>query len=133
VKPPMPSFRVHSLPQAIAALTAADEAGVAVTLWSPARALGPGYILAMLQAARAAIPAARALAVQDCGDAPGLALGALRMGAEAVCVDASPETLDKLADIAARHGARLMPREDACDLSPAFDPLAAARRFLGLA
>ena len=45
----------------------------------------------------------------DCGDAPGLALEALRDGAEAVRLRGAPEVLAKVADIAEQYGAQLFP------------------------
>jgi len=129
------TFIVHNLAHAIAALTAAAEADAPVTLLSPpeaAKSLGVGMFLAIIAAARAALPEAKSEAVLDCGDAPGLALGALRAGAEAVTLRASPETRAKVADIAGQTGARLIEPEEAFDLLPAHDPLASARRFLGL-
>ena len=130
----MPAFIVHDLPQAIAALTAAADSGHAIALWSPpeaARSLGAGYFLAMIAAARQVVPAARSTAVLDCGEAPGLAMAALRGGAEAVHVAAALPVLANLAAIAGQQGARLEPeRLAAFDLGGPADPLERARAYL---
>lgn len=131
----MPAFIVHTLSQTVAALTAAAEAGCTVTLASPPGAvhsLGTGYFLAMVAAARATVPAARSRALLDCGAAPGLALAALRAGVEAVRVEAAPEVLAKLAEIANRSGAKLVDHwpERILDLGATTNPIAEARTFL---
>ncbi len=46
-------------------------------------------------------------AVFDCGEDPGLALGALRHGLKVIRLDAAPETREKITDIARQSGARL--------------------------
>jgi hypothetical protein len=127
-----PAFIVHHLDHAVAALTAAAEADDAVTLVSPPAAvysLGVGYFLAMIAAARDAVPKARATAILDCGDAAGLAVAALRGGADAVHLEASDEVLDRVADMARELGgelARHLP-DATVDLGTAGDPAAAAR------
>lgn len=134
----MPRFIIHDLVQAVAALRAAAEADIAVTLESApgaARYLGAPYFLAMIEAARAEVPEARCDAVLDCADVPGLALDALRRGAGRVRLSAPPELFARVADIAAQSGATLEtapPGEPALDLGRGHDPLGAARRFLGL-
>jgi hypothetical protein len=104
---------VHDLANALAALAAADELGVAVTLTSApgaANYLGPGYFSAMIEAARESHPDAIFEAVLDCGEAPGLALAALRQGIAAVRLRAPRKTLAKVAEIATAHGALLNPK-----------------------
>ncbi len=111
ILPGMRSVIVHSLPQALAAVTVAAELGRPILLWSPpwgAQSLGIGYFLAMVAAARRAVPAAEADGVIDCGDAPGLALAAMRAGARAVRVTAPADALAGLADIAEQAGVSLM-------------------------
>jgi hypothetical protein len=46
-------------------------------------------------------------AVFDCGDDPGLALGALRDGLKVIRLSVSGDALNRIADIAAETGARL--------------------------
>jgi hypothetical protein len=131
----MPRFIVHTLAQAKAALTAAAETGIAITLESPpdaVRSLGADYFLALVAAARSAMPTADNTAVLDCGRAPGSALAALRAGAEAVRLDAKSDVMARVADIAAQLGARVEsePAAAALDLNETPDPLAAARAFI---
>ncbi len=131
----MPHIIVHTLAETCAALQAAAEAEVFVTVQSPpnaVRSLGIGYFQAMLDAARRQVPAARSLGVLDCGPAPGLAVAALKAGIEAVRVTAEPAVLDKLAEIATQSGARLFrdPPDAVLDLQDHPSPLAAARGFL---
>lgn len=127
----MPHVIVHTLEETCAALEATAETGRSLTLFSPPGAvysIGIGYFLAMIEAARRRTPAARSLAVLDCGAAPGLALAALRAGAEAVLLTGAPAVLDKVADIATQLGSTLL-REmpvDTLDLRGHPDPQAAA-------
>jgi len=133
--PAMPHVIVHTLGETCAALEAAAETGLPLTLYSPPDAvhsIGIGYFLAMIEAARRQTPATQSLAVLDCGAAPGLALAALRAGAEAVHLTGSPLVLDKVSDIAAQCGASLL-REmpvGTLDLRGHPDPRAAASAFL---
>jgi predicted nicotinamide N-methyase len=94
--------------------------------------MGAGYFLAMVDIARRQTPAAHALAVLDCGSAPGLALAALKAGAQAVQLDAATAVLDKIADIAAQLGASLLRNRptDILDLRNHPNPLAATSAFL---
>ena len=100
----VPIHRIQSLPQAIAALTAAAARGEEALLLSApqaVRSLGAGGFLALIQAARAEVPQAHCLAVLDCGSAPGLAMAAMRLGL-AVRVEAPLQTLDKLRQMGGR-------------------------------
>lgn len=136
----MPRLVVHSLPQAVAALAAAAEADVPVSLESPpegARSLGAPLFLAIAAAAADRVPAAVFDAVLDCGEAPGLALAALRSGARNLRIASvgagSAEAVARLSEIAAACGAQVLkaqPAEEALDLDGRDDPLAAARDFL---
>lgn len=132
----MTTFIVHSLSQAILALTAARDAGVPVTLRSPsegAQSMGPLFFRALAEAALDRVPGAQATAMLDCGDAPGLALAALRSGIKAVRVDVLDSTLAKLRDIAAQMNAKIYaPGEDGAilDLATCPDMKASAARFL---
>jgi hypothetical protein len=132
---PPPPIVVHDLDQARAALAAAAALGRPVILRSAPDAaayLGAGAFRAIVAAAQAAVPQAAVTAVLDCGDAPGLALGALRIGIPAVRLRAAPGVLARVADIAAQYGARLDSDDrPALDLKDAADPEAACRRWLG--
>ena len=127
---------IHSLAQAQAALAAAAELGVPVTLESAPAAggyAGPGWWRALIDAARAAHPAADVSTVLDCGEEPGTALAALRAGVPRIRFTGAAETRERLAAIAERRGAAVegaAAEEKVLDLLEARDPLAAARRFL---
>ena len=131
----MSTVVVHDLAQACAALAAAAEAGVTVTLRSApgaAGSLGAPLFLAMIAAARSAVPAAPAPAVVvDCGDAAGHAMAALRAGAPAVRVRLTEPAHSRVAQLAARYGATMDtavgPVLDLCDRR---DSLAACREWL---
>jgi fructose/tagatose bisphosphate aldolase len=120
---------VHSLEDAKAAVAAAAELGLPVTLRSAPGAqayLGAQVFRDVIAEAAAAHPATGVTAVFDCGKDPGLALGALRHGLKVVRLDASPETRGKIADIARQSGARLEQTDPtdplALDLLEADDP-----------
>jgi hypothetical protein len=106
----MPVTIVGNLPEAISALKIAASQETPVTLRSPpfaSASLGAAGFLAIVKAAREAVPGVPSEAILDCGDAPGHALGALRLGAEAVSITAPDDVLAKLAEIAAQTGARI--------------------------
>jgi SAM-dependent methyltransferase len=126
---------VHSLDQARAALAAAAEKQIPITLLSPegaAGALGPAGFAALIAAARASHPEVRATAILDCGDATGFALAALRHGGvDAIRIEASREVRDKLRDIAVQSGADLDETDwERLDLLDVADPAAACRNWL---
>lgn len=109
--PDGPVIVVHTAAQATAVLAAAARAGRTVVLASPpdaAASMGPAMFRAVVEAARAAVPRARSLAVLDCGARPGDAMAALREGCEAVCFRGEAEIAAKLADMAEQSGARLL-------------------------
>ena len=102
---------VRDLPEAKAALAAAR--GTAVTLLSPedfAAAGGALYFRAIIEAAARAVPAARFEAVLDCGNEPGRALAALRMGFKAVVLGGRAGARRRVAAIAAKMGATVISR-----------------------
>ncbi len=137
VVPRVPHVIVHSLAQAEAALRAASDLAIPIVLESPrdaARAWGAPYFLAMIAAARAAVPDAQAEAILDCGAAPGLALEALRCGVKTVRLRDAEDVVARVADIAAQVGARLEPGPypvAMLDLDGARDAYEAARRYIG--
>ena len=122
---------IHGLAHAAAALAAAAELGVKVTLLSAPGAagyVGPGWFRAVIEQARAVYPDADVTAVLDCGDMPGHALAALRDGVAAIRF--SGDTADKIADIAAQYGALVIAeRPEALDLAE----VERSRRDLGRA
>jgi len=123
-----PVIVVHTQAQAVAALAAAARAGRPVVLASPpgaAAAMGAGLFGAIVAAARAAHPEARSLAVLDCGDRAGDAMGALREGIEAVCFRGAADVAAKLAEMAAGSGARVVAElAVSLDLAGSADPQA---------
>lgn len=130
---PDPVFVVHTLAHAVAALEAAAAAERAVILVSAPDAgiyAGPGWLKALVDAARAAVPAARLTAILDCGDDAGAAQGALRAGIEAVVYTGRSDVADRLAAIAVDKGACLLTARPAValDLGRRFFADAAALR-----
>jgi len=128
---------VHSLENARAAVAAAAELGLPVTLRSAPGAaayLGAQVFRDLIAEAAAAHPATEVTAVFDCGKDPGLALGALRRGLKVIRLDAPPDTLGKVADIARQTGARLDQTDPAdppgLDLLEAGDAEARVRTWL---
>ena len=135
--PPLPPAIVfHNLAQAEAALRAAGELGLPVTLLSAFAAAGyagPGWFRAVMEQARAAHPDVEVMAVLDCGEFSGLALGALRDGVTAIRF--SGNTLAKIADIAGQYGAAVIAeRPQALDLAvierKGWDMVRASREWL---
>ncbi|MCH7936076.1 MAG: class II fructose-bisphosphate aldolase [Proteobacteria bacterium] len=131
---------VHSLEDAEAALAAAADLGVPVTLRSApgaARYLGATVFRDMISEAAKPYSGLSVTAVFDCGSDPGLALGALRHGLKAIRVDIAADVLGKITDIAAQSGARVEFDDEqegagktALDLLDLDDPEAAVRTWL---
>lgn len=109
---------VHSAAEARAALAAAGPAGV-VLLSAPGAAawLGPAVFLHLVAQAAAAHPAVPHRAVLDCGDAPGLALAAIRAGLPALVLDPALPAFAAVAAAGAEAGALVLPARPA----PALD------------
>ena len=122
--------------QARAALAAAIELGVPVTLESAPGAggyAGPGWWTALVAAARAEHPNADMTAVLDCGEEPGAVLAALRAGVPRIRFTGAAQTRARLAAIATQLGAAVdgaADEEEVLDLLEARDPLILSRRFL---
>lgn len=68
--------------------------------WATLRSAGIGYAMAATAKARADHPGAVCLCVLDAGEDAGLALSALRSGADKVRFSGAPELAEKLAQIA---------------------------------
>lgn len=120
-----PVIIIHSLVHAVAALSAAAEAGRPVTLASAPDAgiyAGPGWFRELIATARGAVPAAQCTAILDCGDDAGAVQVAIRTGIEAIVFIGRADVADRLADIAGQRGARLLTKrpEPALDLGDAF-------------
>jgi hypothetical protein len=106
-----PVIIVHSRAQAVAAVSAAAEAGSAIVLLSPPDAgiyAGPGWFREVMHAAREAVPEARFTAILDCGEDAGAAMAAMRAGLQTVVFTGPAELATRLADIAAQAGAQLL-------------------------
>ncbi len=131
-----PAIVFHSLAQAQAALAAAGELDLPVTLLSAPSAAGyagPGWFRSVVEQACAAHPDTQVTAVLDCGDYSGLALAALREGVTAIRF--SGDTADKIADIAGQYGAQVIAgRPEALDLAvierKGWDTVRACREWL---
>jgi len=125
---------VHERAHAEAALAAAEELARPVVLLSPPGAaafMGAAYFQAMIARAMSDHPGARVLAVLDCGERAGEAMGALRQGIEAVCFRGPAAVAGKLRDIARQQGAAVIEtRPDALDLAGVDDARGACRNWL---
>jgi hypothetical protein len=125
---------VHDLAHVRAALAAAAELGTSAVLASAPDAaayLGSGAFKAMIDLGRREYRQVPVTAILDCGDAPGLALGALRIGIQAIRLRAAPDVLARVADIAGQLGAVLYTDDrPALDLARERDPEVACRRWL---
>jgi hypothetical protein len=114
-----PVIIIHSLPHAVAALTAAAEAGRRVVLAGAADAgvyAGPSWFREVLRAAHEAVPMAQFDAFLDCGDDAGATLAAIRAGLQAIVFTGRDDVAARLADIAAQAGARLVTERPAATL-----------------
>ena len=120
----------HHLDHARAALDAAGQVGVALTLQSaPGAAVygGVSYLKAIL------VRAGAQQAIIDCGENEGAAMAALRSGWKRVIFSGRADVFDKLADMAGQQGASVLqpdPDGEVLDLLDLPDPAAACRRFL---
>jgi acyl-CoA reductase-like NAD-dependent aldehyde dehydrogenase len=104
-------FVVHTLAHAVAALIAGAAAGAAIVLLSaPCAGLssGAGWFGALIAAAREAIPGARCTALLDCGDDAGAAQAALRSDIDGIVFAGRVDVAERLAQIAAQRGVRLL-------------------------
>ena len=101
-KPP-PAFPVENLSDALRALHGNASSAEPVHLlfsWASLRSAGIGHAMAIVAKARAAYPRIACLCVLDAGDDAGLALSALKAGADKVRFSGAPQLARKLAQIA---------------------------------
>jgi delta 1-pyrroline-5-carboxylate dehydrogenase len=106
-----PVIVVHSLGQAVAALTAAAKCDGPLVLASASGAgsyVGPGWFGELVSVAREAVPGAHFSALLDCGDDVGAALAAIRSEIEGVVFIGRTDVARRLADIARQHGVQLL-------------------------
>jgi hypothetical protein len=125
-----PAIVIHSLEQAIAALTAATRARRLIVLVSEPDAggyVGPGWFGALVAAAREAVPDARFSALLDCSESVGAALAAIRAEVEGVIFTGRADVARRLADIAAQHGVRFETERPVAALDLEDDFFASAR------
>jgi hypothetical protein len=129
------SIIVHGIAHARAAAAAAAALGVPVRIRSAPGAAaygGAGWFLEMIDIVRAEYPRARIEASLDCADAPGHAMAALRRGAEMIRFRGARATNQKIAALAAAHGASLDTARGApLDLMANGDPERACNEWLG--
>ena len=125
---------VRSLADAEAAAAAAAELQVPVTLLSCENAtgtVGPLWFLALVEQTRSAYPQAQISAVLDCGDQPGSATAALRLGFRRIRFAGRGRAAEAVAAIAAEFGAELLARRpEALELTDSPDPRRAAEAWL---
>ncbi len=130
-----PVIVFHTLDHARAAVPAAIEANVPVTLRSAPDAAayaGAGYLKAIADAATKDYPKARVTWVIDCGADAGTALGALRIGWQRLRFSGADSLREKLTDIAAQRDATVTGEaagETVLDLLEHHDPCAACRDY----
>ena len=128
-------FTVHSLSQAKAAVAAAAERNLAVTLLSAPGAAafgGAGWFAALIRAARESRPGADVAAILDCGPRADLVQAAFREELKQVIFTGDARQLRPLRDIARQWQAEILRRRpEACDLRHAADPDSVCRTWLG--
>lgn len=125
---------VHNLDHARAALAAAQDLGVPVTLATAPGAsayLGPAWLLQIAALARAEFPEVVCDLLLDCGERAGDVMAALREGVPCVVYDGPETAARKLEAIAEGHGAELVRNPpEALDLLHRADALKACREWL---
>lgn len=128
---------IHSLDHARAALGAARDLGVAVTLLSAPGAgayAGAGWFAEIEAQARREFPTVEAAFVLDCGDDASAAMAALDRGVRRIAFGAPRRMRDKIADMARQTGVELVrvsgPALDLGTLAARADGLAACREWL---
>ena len=87
-----------------AAARGADRPVILVSAADAGIYAGPGWLAALIAAAREAVPNARFSALLDCSDRPGAVLAAIRAQVEGVIFTGHSDVANRLADIARQHG-----------------------------
>ena len=125
---------IYCLEHAEAALSAAVAGDVDVTLISPpgaAATMGATVFRDIVAKASESYPQARFKSILDCGDEPGMAMGAFRHGIKGVRISNGPILNDKLSDIAKQRGGFVYTAQaDELDLHDMKEPYAACRAWL---
>jgi len=132
-----PQIVIYALADARAALQAAVEHDIEITLVSPAGAAGyggPAWFRELVAQARDAVPGAAFDSVLDCASEAGLALAAIREGVRAIGFDGPDDVRHKIEDIAAQSGCAVatIDYDHALDLDQCADAAAACRDWLAL-
>ncbi|MEX2614835.1 MAG: hypothetical protein WD767_01950 [Alphaproteobacteria bacterium] len=113
-----PAITVISPAQAAAAVSAAAALARPLTLISApdaASSVGPVWFAALVDDARAGFPDTELESILDCGDAPGHALAALRIGFRTIRFDGPAAA--RIIDIARQYNACVIPvRPESLDL-----------------
>ncbi len=129
---------VHSLAEARAAVAAAAELGVPVTLASAPEAagyLGALWFRELVQMASQERPEAQVSALIDCGDRPGHVMAALRQGLKRVRFTGPRSTAEILGNLDSQYDAEIVTgalraHDLAHDLKDQAKPETACRRWL---
>ncbi len=101
-----PLTPVESLSDAMAAMRLGKPVKLLFS-WARLRAVGIGYAMVIVAKSRAAYPQTECRAVLDAGEDAGLALAALKSGADLVLFSGAPQVTSKLAQIATQLGCDL--------------------------
>ena len=130
-----PQIVVYALADARAALQAAADCDIAVTLVSPAGAAafgGPAWFRELMVQAGEAVPGATFDGVLDCASEAGHALAAIREGVGAICFEGPDDVRAKIQDIATQAGCAVVAidYENALDLNECADAVATCRAWL---
>ncbi len=125
---------VHSLAEARAAVAAAADLGVPVTLASAPEAagyLGALWFRELVKLASEERPEVRVDAILDCGDQPGHVMAALRQGLKRVRFTGAKTTAATLGSLASRYDAEIVTGAlRAHDMLDQAEPETACRRWL---
>lgn len=129
-----PAVLVHGLADARAALAAASELAVEVTLLSTEAAAAQGgatWFRELLAVAAQERPGAAFAAILDCGNRAGDAQGALAVGVRCILFTGASEVAARLSDIAGQLGATVLTeRPPALDVRGHRHPVAVCRQWL---
>ncbi len=109
MKPPV-AVQAESLTDALRALASNASSGQPIHLmfsWNSLRSAGIGDAMAIVAKARATYPQIACLSVLDAGEDVGLALSALKAGADKVRFSGAPALAQNLSQIAGTMGVRL--------------------------
>ena len=130
-----PQIVVYALADALAALQAAAERNIDITLVSPAGAAaygGPAWFRELVAQAGDAVPGAAFDSVLDCGSAAGHALAAIREGVSGIWFEGPDNLRSKIQDIAVKSGCAVVEIDyaGALDLNECADAAATCRVWL---